>query len=86
MRLGDVLDEARHRTFVGHDAELTRFDDALAPVALRLNARAALLLEPAAQIFSDPAAVARVQALGASAPRYPLPGPSRAEVLAVIGA
>jgi hypothetical protein len=54
--------------------------------ALRLNARAALLLEPAAQIFSDPAAVARVQALGASAPRYPLPGPSRAEVLAVIGA
>jgi hypothetical protein len=29
MRLGDVLDEARRRTFVGRDAELTRFDDAL---------------------------------------------------------
>ena len=29
MRLGDVLDEARHRTFGGRDAELTRFDDAL---------------------------------------------------------
>jgi hypothetical protein len=29
MRLGDVLDEARRRTFVGREAELTRFDDAL---------------------------------------------------------
>ena len=29
MRLGDVLDEARRRTFVGRDAELTRFADAL---------------------------------------------------------
>jgi hypothetical protein len=29
MRLGDVLDEARRRTFVGRGAELTRFDDAL---------------------------------------------------------
>ena len=29
MRLGDVLDEARRRTFVGRDAELSRFDDAL---------------------------------------------------------
>ena len=29
MRLGDVLDEARSRTFVGRGAELTRFDDAL---------------------------------------------------------
>jgi 2-polyprenyl-6-methoxyphenol hydroxylase-like FAD-dependent oxidoreductase len=56
------------------------------PDALRLNARVALLLEPAAHIFSDPDAVARVRAFGASAPRYPLPGPSRAEVLAVIGA
>src|ERR671938_467274 len=29
MRLGDVLDEARRRTFVGRGAELTRFADAL---------------------------------------------------------
>ena len=29
MRLGDVLDEARRRTFVGRGAELTRLDDAL---------------------------------------------------------
>ena len=29
MRLGDVLDEARRRTFVGRGAELSRFDDAL---------------------------------------------------------
>jgi hypothetical protein len=169
MRLGDVLDEARRRTFVGRDAELTRFDDALRgrssrrvfllhgvggigkstllgefrehavaaappccstagrstprrtvyerpwparstrephlgelpglalmvakaltaaaladPEALRLNARVALLLEPAAQVFSDPDALTRVRTLGAAAPRYPLPGPSRAELLAAI--
>ena len=30
MRLGDVLDEARRRTFVGRDAELAAFDDAVA--------------------------------------------------------
>ena len=30
MRLGDVLDEARRRTFVGRVRELTAFDDALA--------------------------------------------------------
>jgi 2-polyprenyl-6-methoxyphenol hydroxylase-like FAD-dependent oxidoreductase len=55
------------------------------PDALRLNARMALLLEPAAQIFADPATATRVRTLGASAPRYPLPGPSRAELLDVIG-
>jgi hypothetical protein len=61
---------------VGRDAELTRFDDALAPDALRLNARAALLLEPAAQIFSAPAAVARIQALGTSHPGTRCPDPA----------
>jgi predicted ATP-dependent serine protease len=30
MRLGDVLDEARRRTFVGRVRELTAFEDALA--------------------------------------------------------
>src|SRR3712207_9571440 len=29
MRLGDLLDEARRRTFVGRDDELARFGDAL---------------------------------------------------------
>src|SRR3954447_25873927 len=29
MRLGDVLDEARRRTFVGRDDELSRFGEAL---------------------------------------------------------
>src|ERR671933_3028507 len=29
MRLADVLDEARRRTFVGRDDELTRFGEAL---------------------------------------------------------
>jgi 2-polyprenyl-6-methoxyphenol hydroxylase-like FAD-dependent oxidoreductase len=56
------------------------------PDALRLNARMALLLEPAASVFADPANVARVRSLAAAAPRYPLPGPSRAELLEVIGA
>jgi hypothetical protein len=35
MRLGDVLDEARRRTFVGRDAELTRFDEALGGLSTR---------------------------------------------------
>jgi 2-polyprenyl-6-methoxyphenol hydroxylase-like FAD-dependent oxidoreductase len=56
------------------------------PDALRLYARTVLLLEPAAQVLADPAVVAQVRALGASAPRYPLPGPSRAELLDAIGA
>ncbi len=56
------------------------------PDALRLYARTALLVEPAAQLFADPASVALVRALGASAPRYPLPGPSRADLLDAIGA
>jgi 2-polyprenyl-6-methoxyphenol hydroxylase-like FAD-dependent oxidoreductase len=55
------------------------------PDALRLYARMALSLEPAAQVFADPAAVSRVRAIGASAPRYPLPGPTRAELLEAIG-
>jgi 2-polyprenyl-6-methoxyphenol hydroxylase-like FAD-dependent oxidoreductase len=55
------------------------------PDARRLFARMALLVEPADQLFSDPAVVARIRSLGASAPRHPLPGPSRAEVLDAIG-
>jgi hypothetical protein len=55
------------------------------PDALRLYARMASLLEPADRIFSDPATVERVRSLGGAAPRYPLPGPTRTELLALIG-
>ncbi|WP_448627278.1 FAD-dependent oxidoreductase [Geodermatophilus sp. URMC 64] len=51
------------------------------PDALRMQLRVAVLLEPAASVLTDPAVAARIRALGAGAPRYPLPGPSRAEVL-----
>ena len=34
--------------------------------------------------FADPAVAQRVLSLGGGAPRYPLPGPSRDEVLAAI--
>jgi hypothetical protein len=56
------------------------------PDALRLYGRTALLLETPHQVFSDPAAVAKVAAIGARAPRYPLPGPTRAELLGALGA
>jgi 2-polyprenyl-6-methoxyphenol hydroxylase-like FAD-dependent oxidoreductase len=56
------------------------------PDALRLFLRASLLLEPPQQLFADPAVAQRVLALGGNAPRYPLPGPTRAEVLAAIAA
>jgi 2-polyprenyl-6-methoxyphenol hydroxylase-like FAD-dependent oxidoreductase len=56
------------------------------PDALRMYFRLALLLEPAESVFADPALTGRVLRLGASAPRYPLPGPSRGDVLAAIGA
>ena len=45
------------------------------PDALRLYARTALLLEPAASVFADRAAVGLVQTLGAAAPGYPAAGP-----------
>ena len=56
------------------------------PDALRIYAGLALLLDTPQQAFADPAVVGRVLALGGSAPRYPLPGPTRAEVLAAIAA
>ncbi|MGY1602893.1 FAD-dependent oxidoreductase [Geodermatophilus sp. SYSU D00815] len=56
------------------------------PDARRLLARLSLLVEPASQVLADPAVVARIRSLAAGAPRYPLPGPGRAEVLAAIGA
>ena len=54
------------------------------PDALRLFLRASLLVEPPQQLFADPAVAQRVLSLGGGAPRYPLPGPSRDEVLAAI--
>jgi 2-polyprenyl-6-methoxyphenol hydroxylase-like FAD-dependent oxidoreductase len=44
----------------------------------------ALLLSPADEVFARPGVAERVMRLGAHAPRYPLPGPSRPELLAAI--
>jgi hypothetical protein len=44
----------------------------------------ALLLSPADEVFAQPGVAERVMRLGAHAPRYPLPGPSRRELLAAI--
>jgi 2-polyprenyl-6-methoxyphenol hydroxylase-like FAD-dependent oxidoreductase len=56
------------------------------PEALRMYARLALLLATPEQVFTDPAMLGKVVDLGSRAPRYPLPGPTRAELLAAIGA
>jgi 2-polyprenyl-6-methoxyphenol hydroxylase-like FAD-dependent oxidoreductase len=55
------------------------------PDALRLYARTALLLETPQQVFGDPAVAARLEAVAARAPRFPLPGPTRAELLGALG-
>jgi 2-polyprenyl-6-methoxyphenol hydroxylase-like FAD-dependent oxidoreductase len=54
------------------------------PDALRLFLRASLLVELPQQLFADPAVAQRVLTLAAGAPRYPLPGPTRADVLTAI--
>jgi 2-polyprenyl-6-methoxyphenol hydroxylase-like FAD-dependent oxidoreductase len=43
------------------------------------------LLTTPDQVLSRPGVLDRVMALGASAPQYPLPGPSRADLLAALG-
>jgi 2-polyprenyl-6-methoxyphenol hydroxylase-like FAD-dependent oxidoreductase len=45
----------------------------------------AVLLTTAGELFAQPGMAERVMRLGAGAPRYPLPGPSRRELLAAIG-
>jgi 2-polyprenyl-6-methoxyphenol hydroxylase-like FAD-dependent oxidoreductase len=55
------------------------------PEALRAYFRLALLLEPPQSVFADPVLTERVLRIGAAAPRYPLPGPSRAAVLTANG-
>lgn len=128
-RLGDLLDDARRRTFVGRRRELASFDDVLLGrsarrvllvhgpggigkttllLEYRTRARAkgrtvlllaasladenltreylsvAMLLSRADEVFAQPGMAERVMRLGAHAPRYPLPGPSRRELLAAI--
>jgi 2-polyprenyl-6-methoxyphenol hydroxylase-like FAD-dependent oxidoreductase len=45
----------------------------------------ASLLTTPGELFAQPGVLERVLRLGAAAPRYPLPGPSRRELLAAIG-
>jgi hypothetical protein len=45
----------------------------------------AMLLTTADEVFGRPGVAERVMRLGAHAPRYPVPGPSRRELLAAIG-
>jgi 2-polyprenyl-6-methoxyphenol hydroxylase-like FAD-dependent oxidoreductase len=45
----------------------------------------AMLLSRADEVFGQPGVAERVMRLGAHAPRYPLPGPNRRELLAAIG-
>jgi hypothetical protein len=47
---------------------------------------ASMLLSTPDEVFAKPGMADRVMRLGAGAPRYPLPGPDRRELLAAIGA
>lgn len=53
--------------------------------AVRMGTSIGALLATPAQLFADPAVAGRIMAQGAGAPRYPLPGPDRAELLALVG-
>jgi hypothetical protein len=50
----------------------------------RDHASIAGLIATPDQVLAKPGAPGRVMALGGDAPQYPLPGPSRAELLAAI--
>jgi hypothetical protein len=45
----------------------------------------AMLLSTPDEVFAQPGVAERVMRLGAHAPRYPVPGPNRRELLAAIG-
>jgi 2-polyprenyl-6-methoxyphenol hydroxylase-like FAD-dependent oxidoreductase len=57
----------------------------LDPDALRAYLSVASFVATPDQVFATPGLRDRVLALGMSAPQYPLPGPSRAELLDVVG-
>jgi 2-polyprenyl-6-methoxyphenol hydroxylase-like FAD-dependent oxidoreductase len=52
--------------------------------AVRMGTRIGTLLATPAEVFADPAEAGRIMTLGAGAPQYPLPGPTRAELLAAL--
>jgi hypothetical protein len=53
---------------------------------LRARALIVSLLATPQEVFAQPGLLEKVIALGADAPQYPWPGPSRSELLAAIGA
>jgi hypothetical protein len=55
------------------------------PAVLRMQLEIAGMLALPPDVLSRPGAVERVTAAGGGAPRYPLPGPSRHELLAAAG-
>ena len=55
------------------------------PDAARDQLSVASLLTTPAELFARPGVLDRALRLGGGAPRYPLPGPSRTELLAVVG-
>ena len=54
------------------------------PATARAMSLMAALLATPGQLFAEPSVVERIMALGAAAPRYPLPGPTRTELLAAV--
>jgi hypothetical protein len=52
--------------------------------AARIQLALTALLGTPEEILADRAAVGRIMALTAGAPRYPLPGPTRAELLTTL--
>jgi 2-polyprenyl-6-methoxyphenol hydroxylase-like FAD-dependent oxidoreductase len=89
-RLAELTGEVESRPYETDDPAwlMTKALTAAAaadPDALRMYSRLGLLLEPPQEVFADQAVTRRVLSMGAAAPRYPLPGPSRAEVLRAIG-
>ena len=88
-RLAEMIGDATGRPYDTDDpswavtkalAAASRVD----PDALRTHSTLGALLATPAEVFAEPMLAERILALGAGAPRYPTPGPSRRELLDVL--
>ena len=87
-RLAEIDADAEGRRYAPGDPGWTMATATYAaglahPDAARAQLAVAAMLAPPAEVLADPALAATVRSVAARMPRYPLPGPGRAELLAV---
>jgi 2-polyprenyl-6-methoxyphenol hydroxylase-like FAD-dependent oxidoreductase len=80
---GEPYETADPSWVIGKALDAAKLRD---PDALRALADLAMLHLPAPEVLAAPGLTEKIMTLGANQPRYHAPGPSRAELLAAIGA